>query len=90
MLRGLQQLRIIGEGSAWNHSRTTMMQLRTKKKKSAAPKRTEVRSDVKDLIDLDKYDTTMQNTLESLTSSYARLRSGVLSPSYLDGMLNVS
>lgn len=76
-------------------------QIRTKKKKGGgggkgaaattttaggtSSKILDVRADVKGLIDLKKYDDSMRSTIESLKNNYARMRSGTVSPDFLDG-----
>lgn len=61
----------------------TQIRLKAKKAKNAEKMMAAMAGEAE--VDLKKYDDSMKNTLEGLNNSYAKLRSGVPSPSLLDG-----
>lgn len=97
LLRALRQSQLVTQRPLQSLSGPSFAQtqIRTKKKKSGgsggsasagARKILDVRAEVKSLIDLKKYDESMRNTVDSLKNTYARMRSGTVSPDFLDGM----
>lgn len=95
MLPALRLLRGVAAARASPLTRAPVaVQLREKKKKAgvsaAKPKHMELRSDIQQLVDIKSYNVSMQQALDSLSTSFSKLTVGTVSPSYLDGMLQPS